>query len=197
MPVSLSKNGKKLKTTAVTATEMACGDEAMAIEKELFGTISDKKLKLVHRDGYWIWKKGSKEVLVLEAAAIPKSDAITEEVRTPWDYFNGKHLKLIQLNGNQVTDSKAHLVFDAENRRFSGSNGCNQVSGVFESNGGAILFGKVMSTKMACTDETVQQTERAVMAIFNQSGLTIDFAEQVVNIYDASGKLVMMLGVSK
>jgi heat shock protein HslJ len=197
LPVSLSKNGKKLKTGSVTATEMACSEDAMAVENEFFKTIANKELRLIKRDGNWIWKKGSKEVLVLEATTIPVNEERTEQVRTPWDYFNGKHLNVIQLNGKQVPGSKAHVVFDSQNGRFSGSNGCNQVSGAFESNDGKVLFGKVMSTKMACTDEAVQQTEREMMAIFSQEGLAVDFAEQVVNIYDASGKLVMMLAVGK
>lgn len=199
IPVSFSKNKKKLTTKNGTSTLMACAEDKMALETEFLQTISNKKLKLSNADGKWTWKKGSKEVLVLEAMALPgaENEERISEAHTPWDYFNGKHLKVIQLNGNEVNDSKAFLSFDTENHRFSGNNGCNQVSGVFESDGKTILFGKVMSTKMACTDETMQQTERAMQAIFAQSGLTVDFAEQVVNIYDASGKLILMLAVSK
>lgn len=201
LPVSFSKNGKKLTTKTGTSTLMACSEDKMALESEFLKAISNKKLKLSNADGKWIWKKCSKEVLVLEASAMPgmnNESRIGDAEKTPWDYFSGKQLKAIQLNGKSLAaDTKAFLSFDTANKRFSGNNGCNQVSGVFESDGKSLSFGKVMSTKMACTDETMQQTEQQMQVIFAQEGLTVDFAEQVVNIYDASGKLVLMLAVSK
>ena len=52
----------------------------------------------------------------------------------------------------------ARLVFEPGGR-VSGSDGCNRVSGSYEVNGDAILFGQMASTRMACPDTS--QIERA------------------------------------
>lgn len=193
-----NKKRTKITTGVLMGTKMACEGEVMELEQEFTAAFSEKTFKLHLDNNLWTWKRKGKVVFAFEKLAAVQPRMIVDPApteRTPWDYFNGKNLKVIQLNGTNLTDSKAHFLFDTEHHRFSGSNGCNQVSGVFNSDGVTMVFGQVVSTKMACLDEGVQQTERELMAILHQKDLTVDFAEQVLNIYDASGKLVVMLAV--
>ena len=89
------------------------------------------------------------------------------------------------------------MIFDKQANRFSGSNGCNQINGTYTAEGNTIEFSGIVTTKMMCTDENIQKTERAIMDNLRKSGLTVDFAEQVINIYDASGALVLMMAVTE
>ena len=197
-PISFNKKKTKLTTKSGIGTLIACSEELTKLENEFLASISNKKFKLQEKDGKKIWKRKGKEVLVLEAfVRIPQMivDPAPLADKTPWDYFNGKTLKVIQLNGQSATDSKAHLIFDTKAGRITGNNGCNQLFGSFTTNDRSIAFSGIGSTKMACTDEKVSATERSIMAILGSEGLTVDFAEQVMNIYDTSGKLVLMLAV--
>jgi heat shock protein HslJ len=200
-PVTWNKKRTKMTIGDMALTKMLCDEDRMKLEQAFTSDISGKTFKMQKENGQWIWKRNWKQVLVLEQYNEPvktEKEMIIDPTppdRTAWDYFSGKHLKVIQLNGNNLADSKAYLVFDGPNGRFSGNNGCNQTSGSYVIVGNTISFSKVMSTKMACIDETAQATERGMQAIFNSTGLTVDFAEQVMNIYDASGKLVLMLAI--
>lgn len=120
-----------------------------------------------------------------------------QETKQPMEYFNGKALKMIQLNGKTVSNSKAEITFDLQAGSFSGNNGCNQMSGRFKQSEGKIQFGNVVSTRMACVDELVNAQEAQLMEILRMENLTVDFAEQVMNIYNPKGELVLMLAVSK
>ena len=46
-----------------------------------------------------------------------------------------------------------------------------------------------------CADELVATNEKRFMEILSSQGLTVDFAEQVLNVYDSTGKLVLMFAV--
>ena len=45
-----------------------------------------------------------------------------------------------------------HLVFHSDNRRVTGTGGCNQFSGSYEIEGTSIRFGMMATTKMACLE---------------------------------------------
>jgi heat shock protein HslJ len=193
--VSYNKKHTKISVKELGGIQFRCGEEQMKLEKEFLNAISGKKFKISRENGQWIWKRKRKQILVMEPYE-PKViiDPVPMEERIAWDYFSGKNLKVIQLNGNSMPETKANLTFDAQNNHFSGSNGCNQVNGNFVSNGTAITFSKVASTKMKCNDQA-DIIEKKIMAILNSPGLTVDFADQVMNIYDASGALVLMLAI--
>jgi len=198
-PVSYNKKKTKITTKSGIGTLIACSEELTKLESEFLASVNNKTFKLSERDGKKIWKRKRKEVIVLEAF-VPVKQVWMDDPKgekTAWDYFNGQELRLIQLNGKTVKESKAQLIFDTQAGKFTGNNGCNQLFGNFTTNVNAISFTNVGSTKMFCTDESVAATEREVMAILGSEGLTVDFADQVMNIYDASGKIVLMLGISK
>lgn len=196
--VVFNKKNTKLTIQTVATTLMACSEEAMKLEHEFTTALSNKTFKLKSKGGLWIWSHKGKELLALEAQVIEKSENnAAKPERKPMDYFNGKELKVIQLKGENIQNAKAVLTFDQANNRFFGNNGCNQINGGFSITGNKIRFYKVMSTKMACLDEPSQNMEKGMMAVINTEDLTVDFAEQVMNLYDSSGKLILMLAVSK
>lgn len=71
----------------------------------------------------------------------------------------GKNWKLIELNGSEVSvDERFNkvplLMFDAEESRFAGNAGCNQIMGQFklQDQGNRIEFSQVGATLMLCPD---------------------------------------------
>ena len=90
-------------------------------------------------------KTGTKEVSTTEET---NSDSMGKKLV-------GKHWKLIELAGNQVISEEgrpeAHIIFNAEDNRFSGNAGCNRVSGSYQLTGaGGISFSQVVTTRMMC-----------------------------------------------
>ena len=61
---------------------------------------------------------------------------------------------LSEMNGTPVqmsnTNKDAHLEFDYKEMRIAGNGGCNNISGTFTATRSKLLFGPVLSTKMAC-----------------------------------------------
>jgi len=196
-PIKMNKKQTKVCVKAGASTKMACQDIQAAIEDEFLKSISDKKFKISHEGNLMIWKAKKKEVFVMEGSPkpLPQDPAATsggKPERTPWNFFNQQELKLIQLDGVSVPDSKARLKMDVSTNSFTGSNGCNRISGGLVTTRNTVAFLDVISTKMMCTDELVATNERRFMEILGTKGLTVDFAERVLNIYDPSGKLVLM-----
>lgn len=198
--VKLNKKQSKISVKVGGSTLMACQDAQMEIEREFLSSISEKSFKISHKDGKMIWTAKKKEVFVFELAIKPNPEdpeAVSggRPEKTPWNYFNQQELKLIQIDGVTVKDSKAGIKMDMATNSFTGSNGCNRISGTMATTRNTVEFSHVMSTKMLCADELVATTERRFMDILNSKGLTVDFAEQVFNIYDSAGKLVLMFAV--
>ena len=196
--VKMNRKKSKICVKSGAATKMACPDMQMAVEDEFLKSISDKKFKISQEENRMVWKSKKKEVFVFETGTkpLPQDPAATNgggrPEKTPWNYFNERNLKLIQMDGVSVKNSNAALKMDMSNNSFTGSNGCNRISGSMSTTRNTVAFSDVISTKMACTDELVAGTERRFMEILGSRGLTVDFAEHVFNIYDSSGKLVLM-----
>ena len=72
------------------------------------------------------------------------------------DVLTGKSWNLIELLGNPVSINEhnvAHLIFTAEDSLFSGSTGCNRISGTYQITApGRITFSQAVSTRMMCID---------------------------------------------
>lgn len=196
--IKMNKKQTKIGVKAGASTKMACPEMESKIEDEFLKSISDKSFKISHKGGLMIWAAKKKEVLVLETISkpLPQDPSSTgRPEKTPWNYFNQQNLKLIQMDGVTVKDSKAVLKMDMSTNSFTGSNGCNRISGNMKTTRNSVAFYDIISTKMMCTDELVATIEKRFMEILGSKGLTVDFAEQVFNIYDSSGKLVLMFAV--
>jgi heat shock protein HslJ len=197
-PIKMNKKQTKISVKAGASTKMACPEMESKLEDEFLKSISDKCFKISHKGGLMIWTAKKKEVFVLETSSkpLPQDPSSTgRPEKTPWNYFNQQNLKLIQMDGVTVKDSKAVIKMDMATNSFTGSNGCNRISGNMKTTRNSVAFFDIISTKMMCTDELVATTEKRFMEILGSKGLTVDFAEQVFNIYDSSGKLVLMFAV--
>lgn len=196
--IKMNKKQTKIGVKSGASTKMACPEMESKIEDEFLKSISDKSFKISHKGGLMIWTAKKKEVLVLETISkpLPQDPSSTgRPEKTPWNYFNQQNMKLIQMDGVTVKDSKAVIKMDMSTNSFTGSNGCNRISGNMKTTRNSVAFYDIISTKMMCTDELVATTEKRFMEILGSKGLTVDFAEQVFNIYDSSGKLVLMFAV--
>jgi heat shock protein HslJ len=76
--------------------------------------------------------------------------------------LHGTYWKLVQLNDTAVRDGlllrESHLRLDANRQQFSGSGGCNQLTGRFAQSGiDGISFSDLASTKMACQGMEIEK----------------------------------------
>jgi heat shock protein HslJ len=77
--------------------------------------------------------------------------------RSPDHSWKNKRWVLIEMNGSPVqqsgTENEAHLIFNADEKRYSGSGGCNRIGGDYTFSGKSNLkFSQSISTKMMCPD---------------------------------------------
>jgi heat shock protein HslJ len=75
---------------------------------------------------------------------------------------------LVTLNGTPM-DPRARAItieFDA-NGQVSGSAGCNSYGGIYMVSNGSITLSQLVSTLMACQDETVMANESAYLQVLN------------------------------
>ena len=112
----------------------------------------------------------------------------------PWAFIVKKRWGLIQLNGRTLTQSPIWLEFDTAQQRFSGNGGCNRVGGNYEADSIQIAFKQVISTRMACIDDSANERESTFLRLLNEHTYTFDIADQTLNLYD-SGKVVLMFGM--
>lgn len=76
------------------------------------------------------------------------------------EQLGSRQWKLIQLDGaNVAASSKAYLEINDGQTRFSGSAGCNRMSGAVDVRGRRIDFSNVATTKMACVDPRSRRVE--------------------------------------
>jgi heat shock protein HslJ len=125
----------------------------------------------------------------------PAATAQAEQSKPdPWGFIVKKRWGLIQLNGVTLTQSPIWLEFDTAQKRFNGHGGCNRVGGNYEADSVQIQFKQVISTRMACIDDTANERESTFLRLLNEHTYTFDIADQTLNLYD-SGKVVLMFGM--
>jgi heat shock protein HslJ len=80
---------------------------------------------------------------------------------TPDSSWGDKRWVLVEIKGVPVqlsgTEKDANLQFNAKEKRFNGSGGCNRLNGTYTiSNKGKISFGNAASTMMNCVDQAFE-----------------------------------------
>ena len=102
--------------------------------------------------------------------------------------LRGTKWMLIELDGKAVapsTTKPAYLMFDPEGKSYSGSSGCNQLTGKFQLDGNSLqLLGGAM-TMMACPEPLMKQEQE-----FNQ-------ALTATGSYVLTGNFLELLGGKK
>ena len=84
--------------------------------------------------------------------------------------LTGKYWKLIELNGKPITPAnnakEAHIIFHANDNRFSGDTGCNSFSGSYQiQNNTRIALSQTAVTRMMCLNMDVETEFLRVLGI--------------------------------
>jgi putative lipoprotein len=91
--------------------------------------------------------------------------------------LRGTHWKLTELNGERTVtqegENGAHLLLDASENRFSGSTGCNRMTGTFVLEGNSLHFGAAATTMMACPEPLMKQEQAVTTALGAVTGYRI------------------------
>lgn len=201
-------NNKKSKVSFgdLTRSRMYC-ENTIKTEDKLIALLSGKSFRVVYKNELIIFQQKRKTVLVFQIQPAEEMNATDEPTiqevdaiknPSPMTYFNDKELKLIQLNGKTVaTAINTRIRFNLNTNSFSGNGGCNQLFGDCSFNDNIITISSVNATKMLCMDEAVTQVEKAFIANLNLQTLHVDYAEQILNCYNANGELIMMFAIQK
>lgn len=77
----------------------------------------------------------------------------------------GKRWTLSEMEQREVGANGPYLEFDRDQKRVSGSGGCNRFSGTFEIEGSSIKISRIVSTRMACIDAERQRVETTFLRL--------------------------------
>lgn len=90
----------------------------------------------------------------------------------PTGDLTGTYWKLVEMEGSPVVAGpggrEAHIRFDAEGSRVTGSTGCNQFGGTYDVAGDSLQFGQLVMTRMACLDGGVMEQEQAFERVLGE-----------------------------
>jgi heat shock protein HslJ len=87
---------------------------------------------------------------------------LQKQAETPAASLTGTRWRLAEIRGQAIAppregEKEAFLFLQADDNRFHGSGGCNNLAGSFAlKEGGRISFTQIASTKMACPDMSVE-----------------------------------------
>jgi len=85
----------------------------------------------------------------------------------------GTSWTLVSIGGTPVVDgSGPHLIFGVDGHA-SGSTGCNSMSGDYTTDGAALTFGPMATTRMACEENLMAQESAVLEALTGVSGWEI------------------------
>src|SRR5690606_38707558 len=107
-------------------------------------------------------------------------------------YLSKYTWKLATINRKEVTSiSRPTIQFNAEDGTVSGFSGCNDFGGKVLFTTSGISFDNIISTMRGCLDKEQVEMEAAMHRMFNDKDLTMDVADQALNIYK-NNELIMM-----
>ncbi len=102
-----------------------------------------------------------------------------------------QHWVATEINGFQVESSEKtpQIQFDSSSKRFSGSDGCNQIMGSFNTTDDHLSFGQIASTKMMCPDAnslTATQYQQALAKVTSYRA-----SSQLLVLFDQNGQTLI------
>ena len=103
---------------------------------------------------------------------------------------------ITEVDGQKITDKKTpFFAFNVAQKRTYGTSGCNRMMGTFEADSltpGALSFGPIGSTRMACPD---MQTEQMVLNALNKvkSYETVSDQPEIITLCSEDGKKMLTL----
>ncbi len=107
------------------------------------------------------------------------------------DQLAGKRWTLVEVEGETVNATEPFIEFDAANRRYTGSDGCNRFSGRYEIRGTGLRFAPPTRTKRACLDEPVRRLEARFNRLLPQVNRFEMLGDQLV-LYAGRRRLMVL-----
>jgi heat shock protein HslJ len=99
--------------------------------------------------------------------------------------------KLTRLGDTAVTmaskQQEPHFILNPQQRRVTGSGGCNRITGSYELNGHLLVFSQMAGTMMACLQG--METEAAFLQALNRVA-TWKITGHELELYDGSGNAI-------
>lgn len=91
--------------------------------------------------------------------------------------LNKTYWKLTKVEGYTedvaALQKEAYVRFNADSARFSGTAGCNRLTGTFISTGNSIKIGPIAATKMMCPQQFMALEDAFTKALTKVDGYTI------------------------
>jgi heat shock protein HslJ len=77
----------------------------------------------------------------------------------------GRRWTLTEIEGRRFSADEPNIAFDRDQRRTSGSSGCNRFTGAFQIDGTALKFSPLAGTRRACLDAELQRVEASFLKL--------------------------------
>jgi copper homeostasis protein (lipoprotein) len=163
-----------LRFTGLAGTRMACPPDVMAGETAL--------LQALGKVASWQVAGNRLDLSDAQGTLLARFEAQPSAVPP----LRGTTWMLVELAGQAIVtpaDKRApYVLLDAKEARYSGSAGCNQLIGGFESSGAALKFKGGGMTMMACEPELMTRERELTQAMektasFRQEGLGLEMLD--------------------
>ncbi|MFW2121436.1 META domain-containing protein [Acinetobacter ursingii] len=125
------------------------------------------------------------------AKATPSASSQSQSQSQQPTLLYQQHWVATEINGFQVESSEKtpQIQFDSSSKRFSGSDGCNQIMGSFNTADDHLSFGQIASTKMMCPDAnslTATQYQQALAKVTSYRA-----SSQLLVLFDQNGQTLI------
>ncbi len=183
---SIDKNAKAgiIDLSALGSTRMMCPD--MNLEQQVLEALSKvKRYKQLNNENMMLTGSSKKEVIVLQK----KQPTLTiADLKGKW--------MVTEAMGEAIPkglEKQPYFEFDLAEMKLHGCAGCNFINGnvvVNDANPTAIAFPYMTRTMMTCPDIRI---EDRIMKALNVVATFGELGGSGIGLYDASGKLVLVL----
>ena len=125
------------------------------------------------------------------AKATPSASSQSQSQSQQPTLLYQQHWVATEINCFQVESSEKtpQIQFDSSSKRFSGSDGCNQIMGSFNTADDHLSFGQIASTKMMCPDAnslTATQYQQALAKVTSYRA-----SSQLLVLFDQNGQTLI------
>ncbi|MEU3252898.1 META domain-containing protein [Streptomyces sp. NPDC006997] len=154
-------DGDSVRLTDAESTEMACEDAPMNFERRLSAALTGDTLSARTDDGHLTLTTSTGDTVRLTQ----EKDAALYGTR--WTVtVTGTGSGEVSQSLPAGTEGKAHLTFDQDTGRVTGSLGCNRVTARATFSDGTVTLGPASTTRRMC-DASLMDTEKRLLGLFD------------------------------
>ncbi|MCU0293991.1 MAG: META domain-containing protein [Thermoanaerobaculaceae bacterium] len=173
---SYSLDGGTLVLGQLAGTMMACPEPARSTEDQFLRAFSGRMQVVVEGSHLTLVPASGGDALRFEREAPPRIEGVRWEVT---GYNNGRQAVVGPKAGTRLT-------LEFQDGQVSGDSGCNRFHGSFTVEGNALAIGPLMTTRMACDDESMVQEQQFLAAL--ASAATWDLVRGMLDVHRADGE---------